>query len=84
MQGLHGGQLKHKLQTKEQKNDSTGAKHWKLMASKVSCHLTHSIFCNENQKLHDEDDRGVMQKAIKKLIWEVKAERVLWRKCETI
>jgi len=64
-------------------HEKSGAKRRKLMASKVGRHLTHSRFRNENQKLRDEDDRGTKQKAIKKSIREVKAERVLWHKCET-
>jgi hypothetical protein len=78
---LHGGQLKRKLFTKENKNkkESTGARHRKLMASKVGRHLTHPRFQIEKQKLNDEDDRGEVRKTIKRTIREVRKEKRAWQ-----
>jgi hypothetical protein len=80
VQGLHGGQLKRKLFTKENKNnkESTRAWHRKLMASKVGQYLTHPRFQLKRQKLNDEDDQGDVRKTIKRTICEVRKEKCVW------
>jgi len=81
IQGLHGGQLKRKLFTKENKNkkESTGAQRRKLMASKVGRHLTHPRFQLKKQKLNDEDDQGEVRETVKRTIREVRKEKRVWR-----
>jgi hypothetical protein len=76
VQGLHGGQLKRKLFTKEQnKKESTGTRRKKLMASKVGCHLTHPQFQNAKEALLEEDKQDETKKGRRKTIREVKKEK---------
>jgi hypothetical protein len=76
VQGLHGGQLKCKLFTKEQKKkESTGARRKKWMASKVGCHLTHPQFRNVKEALLDEDKQDETKKRRRKTIHELKKEK---------
>ena len=83
VQGLHGGQLKRKLFTKEQnKKESTGARRKKLMVSKVGRHLTHPQFRNAKEALLEEDKQDETKKGRRKTIREVKKEKRVWREGE--